>query len=203
MANEKFTCEVMTPLTTFDTKVNFEFENGEFDEILEKSAELLREEEEMRKMRMDERQKKKDEKKKGTTGTTEKAVVPIIADMMEYQVEDDGTIKIFVQANKELDETSWLINSQSVDSERHQTEIDGKRAILKIKEPCVDDAATYTCIMTSSALKCEASADLTGNVFKKLLLDSAEIRIKSEPDCDVTTDVENAIEVTDEVDLAS
>nr|XP_002121915.1 titin isoform X2 [Ciona intestinalis] len=204
----KFTCEFITPLSTFDTKVNFEFENDEFSKILEKSAEMLQEEDEERRVRKEERQKKKEEKKKGGPDklVIKKEdivdpidVIPILAEGIEHGVDEAGRIIIFVQTNKELEQykVTWLRNSQPVDQERHHAEVEGSKAILKIEEPCVDDAATYTCQMTSSESKCETSADLTGNVFKELLLRSAETRIAPKPECDVTEDSEQPIEVVE------
>ncbi|XP_076813734.1 uncharacterized protein LOC143460109 isoform X2 [Clavelina lepadiformis] len=198
LVKAKFTCEFITPLSTFDTKVNFEFEDDEFQKMLKKSAELFEEEEEERKLRREEREKKKHErkteegeKKEKSSTTSEQAdkkqETPVpVPEGLQYEVTQDGAIVFSSEAKTSVDHRDivWLKDSEPVDRDRCKVTVESKRANLIIKEPCADDAGTYTCQIQANETKYETSADITGKVFKQLLLKSAEIRIKPLADCD-------------------
>nr|CAB3264166.1 myomesin 1 [Phallusia mammillata] len=193
-AGGKFTCEFITPLSTFDTKVNFEFDDEEFDKVTSEATRLYEEEENERKERQAERKRKKEERLRGeqqeTVTTTDAPLVesePItIEEGVQYDVSESGELHFSVKMNADASECEivWLKDSMVIDNERYVTVNNAFGANLVIKEPCADDAGTFTCQIKSNQSQAEASADVTGKVFKGLLLRSADIR--TSPMTDVT-----------------
>ncbi|XP_039260669.2 myomesin-1-like isoform X1 [Styela clava] len=190
-----YTCEFITIHSTFDTKVNFNFGDGEYDHVYKAAMKLKEDEEREKQQRLDERKKKRaelrkkreeGEKKANENGTPVKTEptpkqavgVAMTSDGITYDVDQDAHLVLQAEVTG-MDSganITWMKNSVVIIGDRFDMTLTDNQVKLLIKDPTEDDAGTYTCKIKTKTSSTEMSADVTGKVFKELLAKSNKIR---------------------------